>query len=71
MIKYVIIGFNNPNINKGTADLTVLCQRDGQLWWKPIIPGEERVDWFTFDDWDDAHVFSESYDNVVVYGVHI
>ena len=32
-MKYIIIGYSNPNINTFKADIHILCKNDSAIWW--------------------------------------
>lgn len=71
MIKYIIIGFSNPILKKGTCDIDVLC---GSLatttWWDKTI-NDHRDIWFKFNTREEAQTYidTNNFELCIPYGI--
>ena len=70
MIKYVLVGFSNPNLGKGTADLTVLCQKQGCMYWEATAKNN-RDNWLKFETREEAEKHAKNFTNVITYGIQV
>ena len=68
-MKYIIIGYSNPNINTFKADIHILCKNDSAIWWS----NKPDDSYWLFDTRKQAEEYCELWklSNVITYGINV
>ena len=72
MLKYIIIGYSNPDLITGKADIHVLCKDDSAIWWELCNKADSHHYWL-FDTRDAANEYVELFklNNCITYGINV
>lgn len=68
---YIIIGYSNPHLKDGTAEVKALCKiPNGVFYWESTALNR-RDNWFKFDDRDsaEAHIKTAGLECCITYGI--
>ena len=71
-MKYIILGYSNPNIKTGKADVSVLCKNDSAIWWELTDRCDAKNYWL-FDTRKEADEYTELFklNNCITYGIYV
>lgn len=68
-MKYIIIGYSNPNIKTFKADICILCKDDSAIWWS----NKPDDSFWLFDTRKEAEEYMQlfSLNNCITYGIYV
>ena len=68
-MKYIIIGYSNPNIQTFKADIRILCKNDSAIWWS----NNADDSYWLFDTRKQAEEYMQlfSLSNCITYGIYV
>lgn len=70
-MKYVIIGFNDPNLECSIANIKVLCHDNHNFYWEKTTMKENKKEWFRFNTREETDNFIKelNFELCTSYGV--